>query len=104
MQRIKSLEMNNGIVEMYIAQISDCYRSVLNDLIAAGNTSAVALALMVNTREGNGLPKQFTEDVGVKEKNNSNLSETLTVVEDNLSKISKEVQHVIAYAVRFLSF
>ena len=52
MQRIKSLEMNNGIVDMYLSQISDCYRAVINDLIAAGNASAVAMALMNNMRKG----------------------------------------------------
>ena len=101
MQRIKSLEMNNGIVEMYISQISDCYRSVLNDLITAGNVSAVALALMVNTREGNGLSKEITEDIGVREKNHSNLSETLPIVKDNFSKISNELLNVRTYFVRF---
>jgi len=55
MLRINSLEMNNGIIEMYIGQISECYRAVLNDLVSAGNVSAVALALMVNTRDGAGL-------------------------------------------------
>jgi hypothetical protein len=62
MQRIKSLEMNNGIIEMYISQMSDCYRAVLNDMIAAGNTSAVALALMVNSREGGGIAKALNTD------------------------------------------
>lgn len=52
MLRIKSLEMNTGIVEMYLSQISDCYRAVINDLIAAGNASAVAMALMTNARKG----------------------------------------------------
>ena len=51
MLRIKSLEMNNGIVEMYVAQMSECYRSVLNDIVNAGNVSATALAIMVNHRE-----------------------------------------------------
>ena len=61
MQRIKSLEMNYGIVEMYLAQISDCYRVVLNDLVAAGNASAVAMALMINTRYGAGGIKSEAE-------------------------------------------
>lgn len=47
MQRIKSLEMNNGIIEMYVSQLSDCYRSVLNDIVSAGNASAVAMALKI---------------------------------------------------------
>ena len=37
---------------MYLSQISDCYRAVINDLLAAGNASAVAMALMTNTRKG----------------------------------------------------
>lgn len=51
-QKVKDLEINYAIIEKYTAQVSDCYRSVLNDFVAAGNASAMALALMVNMRGG----------------------------------------------------
>lgn len=39
MQKIKMLEMNYAIIEMYSIQIGDCYRAVLGDL--AGNVSSL---------------------------------------------------------------
>lgn len=39
MQKIKMLEMNYAIIEMYSIQIGDCYRSVLNDLTVNVTTS-----------------------------------------------------------------
>lgn len=58
-----------GIVEMYMIQISDCYRAVLNDIVAAGNVSAVAMALMVNTRDRAGSQAAANEPAGVGREN-----------------------------------
>ena len=34
MQKIKSLEMKNAIVDLYMAQVSDCYRQILTEAVA----------------------------------------------------------------------
>jgi hypothetical protein len=43
MQKIKTLEMNYAIVEMYTLQMSECYKAVLKDILA-NTSSAVALS------------------------------------------------------------
>ena len=86
--------MNNGIIEMYISQISECYRAVLNDLIAAGNISAVALATMINTREGTGFSKQIFSD-NEKETANTQLPHNTQEFDlDHAFRISSIALHV----------
>lgn len=43
MQKIKSLEMKQAIVDLYMQQVSDCYRSVLVEVMASKNKEAAAL-------------------------------------------------------------
>jgi hypothetical protein len=86
--------MNNGIIEMYISQISECYRAVLNDLISAGNISAVALATLINTREGAGFSKQIFSD-NEKETASTQLPHNTQEVDlDHAFRISSIALHV----------
>jgi hypothetical protein len=43
MQKIKSLEMKQVIVDLYMQQVSECYRSVLVEVVAFKNKEAAAL-------------------------------------------------------------
>jgi CDGSH-type Zn-finger protein len=40
MQKIKMLEMNHAIIEMYVASVNECYRSLLVDILANGTAVA----------------------------------------------------------------